>query len=207
VSGVRFNPGLDERVARMVRAEVNHLANIVADTARRDAPPVKVWMSVRDERVRDTHVEADGQAIPGNLHFKIPATERSLPGQRRWDPADHPRGDHGQFVDSGHHDSGTHNRGAGYEWATRPRDPELSLANRIACRCQVSLIPLGLARTIHAHAALVTGTKVSATVDTRYPRAAESEFGTARDEGAHFMLAGIREAKRRLGDVGIARYG
>lgn len=68
----RFRPGprLDERVAaRYAVPEARRLANQLADRVRSNTPPARVWITAADERVRPTHVEADGQTIPDNLRY------------------------------------------------------------------------------------------------------------------------------------------
>lgn len=68
----RFRPGpqLDERVAaRWAVPEVRRLADQLADRIRVNVPDAGVWITAQDERVRPTHVEADGQAIPNNLRY------------------------------------------------------------------------------------------------------------------------------------------
>jgi hypothetical protein len=73
----RFEPhaGLDAVVAqRWAYPAVDRALERMHDLARAGAPPVRVWITARDDRVRDTHVETDGQAIPDNLRFKLPST-------------------------------------------------------------------------------------------------------------------------------------
>jgi hypothetical protein len=68
-------PGLDAVVAsRIARPNVERLNEDVRDVARRLAPDVRTWLTVRDERVRRTHEKTDGQTIPDNLRFKLPST-------------------------------------------------------------------------------------------------------------------------------------
>lgn len=71
----RFEPApdLDARVAVLfARPNVERLNEAVRDIARAKAPDVRIWLTVRDERVRRTHVRTDGQTIPDNLRFKLP---------------------------------------------------------------------------------------------------------------------------------------
>jgi hypothetical protein len=71
----RFEPApdLDARVAREIALpNVERIRDQVRDAARANAPDVRVWLTVRDERVRHTHVETDGQTIPANLRFRLP---------------------------------------------------------------------------------------------------------------------------------------
>jgi hypothetical protein len=44
----------------------------VRDRAQRNAPDGKVWVTAHDERVRPSHVHADGQVVPDNLRYLIP---------------------------------------------------------------------------------------------------------------------------------------
>lgn len=67
-------PDLDALVARKYAyPAVDRALDRLRDLARTNAPPVKVWVTARDDRVRDTHVQTDGQAVPANLPFKLPA--------------------------------------------------------------------------------------------------------------------------------------
>lgn len=49
--------------------EARRLADVLADRVRANAPDAGVWITAQDERVRPTHRDADGQAIPDNLRF------------------------------------------------------------------------------------------------------------------------------------------
>lgn len=98
------NPALDEEVARRFLApRVERLTGRVEEEAKRLAPPAKVWITMRDERVRASHVHTDGQEVPDNLRFKLPKAHDDNPGSQGWD------------------------------LARQPRDPELPVANRINC--------------------------------------------------------------------------
>lgn len=71
------SPGLDVIVAQRVLApEVARIARRIERVARARALPARIWITSHDERVRPTHVEADGQTIPENLRFVL-----SLPGR------------------------------------------------------------------------------------------------------------------------------
>jgi hypothetical protein len=150
-------PGLDAAVARLVASAVGQVAEQVADQAAEFAPPVKVWRTRLDERVRPWHRSAEGQAVPGNLRFEL---EHS---PRQHNP--HP---------------------PGHELLREPRDPTAYYLQIDDCRCRMDHND-ELARSIHAGEPFVAGTRVSAPVSTRYPRAAESEFGTDEDAPARFM--------------------
>jgi hypothetical protein len=64
---------LDNELASQVLAPVVRRAlDNVVEGAKRHAPPVGVWITARDERVRRSHVDTDGQAVPANLRFVLP---------------------------------------------------------------------------------------------------------------------------------------
>lgn len=156
---------LDVTVARRIVApRVERLLHRVEEEAQRLAPGAKVWMTVRDERVRPSHVYADGQEVPDNLRFKLPK------------------------VNTG---NDVNDIRAGFDLARTPRDPDLPIGNRINCRCEDIPVLDAIAREIHSTPVLVTGTKVRGQVVCTYPRAAEAEYGTDRDAGAHFMRGAI----------------
>lgn len=63
---------LDAYIARTVAAPaVERVVREVAVVATVLAPAVKVWLSMRDDRVRESHDHTDGQAIPSNLRYKV----------------------------------------------------------------------------------------------------------------------------------------
>lgn len=162
----RFEPraGLDEMIAqRVARPALARILTALRDDARKRAPDTRVWVTVRDERVRRTHFETDSQVIPGNLRFKLPKA-----------------------------------RGEGHDLARHPRDPDLPIEQRANCRCDDPTIPELLRESIHATDVTVIGTRASGSVETRFPRAAESENGTSEDKAAHYMLGALREISARL---------
>lgn len=73
----RFEPArdLDARVAaKLAFPFVERLATELIGPAQAYAPDAKVWITFRDEKVRPTHVETDGQTVPENLRYKVPST-------------------------------------------------------------------------------------------------------------------------------------
>lgn len=69
-----FRPGpqLSERVAaRWAVPEAHRLTQQLVDRVKANVPPAHIWITVRDDRVRPTHVSTDGQSIPGNLRFEV----------------------------------------------------------------------------------------------------------------------------------------
>jgi len=163
----RYEPpgDLDSQIASRVLAPVVRRAlNNVVEGAQRHAPPVGVWITARDERVRHTHIATDSQAVPANLRFQLPQIS-----------------------------------GDGYDLARAPRDPDLPIGQSINCRCMVGTLPRLLADSIQAGPVQVTGPRVRGEAFTRFPRAAESEFGnTTGDEAARFMGRGLQEAAARM---------
>lgn len=156
--------------ARVLAPAVRRTVDNVRDGAQRHAPPVKTWVTARDERVRPSHVATDAQAVPDNLRYQVPSVH-----------------------------------GVGTDLAVAPRDPDLPIGNRANCRCQSVELPRLLADSIHAGAVQQAGARVSGEVYTRFPRAAESEFGnTSGDEAARFMGQGLQEAAARMRET-VAR--
>ena len=171
MSHVELIDGLDVVIAeRYMKPRVDTALDMLRDAAKMKAPATRVWVTMRDERVRQTHMDADAQVIPANLRFIL-----DKPGE-----------------------PGVH------EMARHPRDTSLSAGNRINCRCDDPTIPQLLRESIHRTQVSVNGTRVEGSVETRFPRAAESEFGTSEDEAAHFMTDALREVAARL-QAGQAR--
>jgi hypothetical protein len=161
MSRFEMTAGLDTLVAaKIVRPYVDHLTVRVETEAKRGAPDAKTWLTRRDEKVRPSHVYADGQEVPSNLRYKIPK------------------------VNTG---NDANDIRAGFDLARRPGDPDLPIGNRIHCRCESVVLPNELARHIERSPTTVAGTSVKASVRCTFPRAAESEYGTDEDVGTHFM--------------------
>lgn len=155
---------LDATIAvRFGKPRVERVLRMLTDEAKSRAPGVRAWITARDERVRHSHMEADGQLVPDNLRFKVPSVN-----------------------------------GIGTDLARHPRDPNLPIANRANCRCDDPTIGPLLADSIHATDCSVVGNRVSGSVETRFPRAAESENGTDQDAAAHYMQGALTEIAARL---------
>lgn len=183
----RFVTGrdLNARIAATVgRRAVERLKDQVRDGARRRAPEAAVWVTMFDERVRYSHAETHDQTIPGNLRFKLPEMIYIRKG----------RGADGKALNP----AGGWTPTGGVDLARKPRDPALPAHQRENCRCLRTAIPQGVARTIHAGPTVVTGPRARAEVYTRFPRAAESEFGTSEDVPARFMSGGTADARAHL---------
>lgn len=149
-------------------------ARAAAEGAQRRAPDAKVWVTAHDERVRREHVRADQQTIPANVRYRVLRPDT---------------GDDANDVRTG------------YEEATGPRDPNLSIGNRINCRCGSVPLPGVVAAGIHAGEVVVTGTRATVEVTCRFPAAPESE----RASGGGFMAGGLEDAVQLLRDADTRR--
>lgn len=161
-----FTPvtGLDQIIAeKIAQPFLRDVLDNLRDEARKRAPDTRVWVTMRDERVRTTHRDTDAQVIPANLRFKMPKAD-----------------------------------GSGHDLARHPRDPALPIEQRANCRCDDPTIPQLLRETIHASDVHVENSRVSGSVETTFPRAAESEFGTSEDQAAAFMRGALQEVALRL---------
>lgn len=69
-------PGLDASLAAAIRPGIDRLTEQVALEGARRAPDGKTWISMRDERVRHSHVNTDGQTIPANLDYEVGPDEK-----------------------------------------------------------------------------------------------------------------------------------
>jgi hypothetical protein len=182
---VELVPHLDRKVAEMVgRPAVDGLADQIRSAARRLAPDGKIWVTAGDERVRPSHRETDGQLIPGNLRYRLPAVEYVRKG----------RGPDGRAVRPG----GWKIIEGRFDLARVPRDSALPVHQAINCRCASVAAAGAVARSIHRTPVALAATRASAEVYSRFTRVAESEFGTSEDAGAHFMGGAIREVAARL---------
>lgn len=79
MAATRFQPapGLEARLATQLAAPVvARLLDQLARAAANGAPPVKVWHTVGDNRVRPWHQAAEGLKCPDNLRFPIPHSPR-----------------------------------------------------------------------------------------------------------------------------------
>ncbi|MDV6291269.1 hypothetical protein R2F25_38305 [Streptomyces sp. UP1A-1] len=158
-------PGLEEQLAQMLAPAVHRIAQKVEIEAKRLAPPTKRWVTVGDDKVRPTHVEAQGQEVPGNLRFTL--------NSMQWD---------------------MRHRGVGpHTYMTEPRDhSSRAIANLKNCRCSMHRDPDGIARHINTGQPVVAGKKVTVTVSVQAPGVVEAEVGTVYPgnlvaEGAFFM--------------------
>ncbi|MFD4794988.1 hypothetical protein [Streptomyces anulatus] len=168
-------PGLEEALALMIAPDVRRIALRVEAAAKSLAPPTKRWVTVGDDRVRPTHVDAQGQEVPGNLRFTLNSMD--------WD---------------------VKHRGVGPSTYMRePRDrSSRAIANLKNCRCSTHKDPDGIARLINTGQPVVSGKKVTVTVYAQGPLVVEAEVGTVYPgnlvaDGAHFMAGGAAIAAAR----------
>lgn len=183
---VELNRNLDQIIAaRIGRAAADRLAEQVRDEAARRAPDGKIWVTAHDERVRYSHAETDGQLIPENLRYRLPAMEYIRKG----------RGPDGKAINPA---GGWRPVPGQVDLARRPRDRALPVHQAINCRCGSVIVPGAVGRSIKTTPAVLAGAAAQARVYTRFPRAAEAEFGTGQDRGAHFMGGAVRDVGSRL---------
>ncbi|RZU28329.1 hypothetical protein EV284_6495 [Streptomyces sp. BK022] len=158
-------PGLEEALARMIAPHVQRIAHQVELEAKRLAPPMKRWVTMGDDKVRHTHVAAQGQEVPGNLRFEVNSMD--------WDRK---------------------HRGVGDKtYMTEPRDESSrAVANLKNCRCMAHSERDGISKLINTGQPVVTGKRVTVTVSVTGPRIVEAEVGTVYPgnlvaDGAFFM--------------------
>ncbi|MEU5748238.1 hypothetical protein ABZ804_22200 [Streptomyces sp. NPDC047726] len=161
-------PGLEEKLALMLAPAVQRIARQVEIEAKRLAPPTKTWVTVGDDKVRPTHVNAQGQGVPGNLRFELDSMQ--------WDIEHRGVGPHTYMMQPGDRSS-------------------RAIANLKNCRCSMHRDPEGIARHINTGQPVVTGKKVTVTVSVQAPKVVEAEVGTVYPgnlvaEGTFFMSRG-----------------
>lgn len=178
---IELHKDLDFRATGLVRSAVNKLAATVAREAQLRAPAARVWLTAADERVRPSHVDADGQTIPVNLRFKLRKQVYVKGGGR------------GSKV-PGHMELAR----SGFDLAREPRDEDLPPDQRKQCRCADVTLPGVIAKKIRTSAAVVEGTRARAQVWVRFNRIIESEHGTAKDRPARFMGSAVEVVAARL---------
>ena len=173
----KFKParGLETALAAMLAPHVQRVARLVEVEAKRLAPPTKRWVTMADDKVRPTHVTAQGQVVPGNLRFSINSMD--------WDRK---------------------HRGVGPKTYMRHPGDESSraIANIRNCRCTTYEDPHGISRHINTGEPVVTGKKVTVTVAAEGPWVVEAEVGTVYPgnlvaPGAFFMAGGARNVGMR----------
>lgn len=170
-------PGLNETVAQMVAPEVGNIAKRVERFAKQFAPPMKRWVSMQDDNVRDTHVAAHGQEVPGNLRYGLIS----------------------RAYDIEHHSA------LGVDYANQPNDPTAGLPGNSAqwirgdtpwgCRCRSVLLPTAIAERIKTGPVLVEGSTVRVVVSCDAPQVVKAEYGdyyptphgVVHNDGTHFM--------------------
>ncbi|MEQ7008470.1 hypothetical protein ABN028_20050 [Actinopolymorpha sp. B17G11] len=148
--------GLNEIVARMVAPNIGDVAKKVETEARKLAPPVKEWTTMRDALVRKEHRQTDRQRVPANLRFDLPS--------HPWD---------------------REHRGVGERtYMMRPKDySSKAYVNIIHCRCWVVWDQQGVARHIKAGQPNVEGPVVKARVLCDAHLCVDAEFGTTYPDG------------------------
>lgn len=91
------------------------------------------------------------------------------------------------------------------ELARAPRDPNLSQANSINCRCIDVEVPGTLAASFHRTDVEVIGPRASAEVYSRFPRVVESEFPGQGDGGGGWAAEALERVAAAHRDVAARR--
>jgi hypothetical protein len=188
---------LDLIVAQMVKDHVTETAREAERIAKREAPPTKTWVSMRDGAVREPHWHADGDELPNNLRFKLTAFA--------WDLA-HP----GAVPIEMQRNAGVGNNWGDaptvpgrYSYLRFPRDKSQGhFVQIVNCRCTLKMDPEGVAKMISVTPATVTGTKVQAKVVAEGKYVVEAERGEVYEydliaDGEWFMHKAVREMGAR----------
>jgi hypothetical protein len=163
VTRVEVHDDLAPKGALAVRDAVDDIASRILDAARREAPDARVWVTAHDERVRQTHVDADAQIIPTNVRFILDKVGQT-----------------------------------GHELARAPRDPMLSQANSINCRCVDVKVPGVIAASFRRTGVEVVGVRASARVYSDFPRVVESEFPSQGDSGGGWAARALNHVATQV---------
>ena len=185
-SRTRLDPGLAKRLAAgVVRDQVEAVADAVAREAKDRAPDAKQWVTDGGEHVRPSHAEVKGTMVPENIPYQLTAMTYVRKG----------RTSNGNAANAG----GGWKATEGVDLADRPRDPQLPLYQSVNCHCRSVAVPGVIAAATRAVATRVQGTRVTAGVETVFPRIGEAEFGTNGATGVHFLAvaASVVMARRR----------
>ncbi len=91
------------------------------------------------------------------------------------------------------------------ELARTPRDPNLSQANAINCRCIDVEVPNVIATTFHRTDVEVIGPRASAQVYSRFPRVIESEFPSQGDSDGGWAAGALNRVAAAHRNVSARR--
>jgi hypothetical protein len=91
------------------------------------------------------------------------------------------------------------------ELARAPRDPNLSQANSINCRCIDVDVPNVIATTFHRTDVEVLGPRTTAEVYSRFPRVIESEFPGQGDGGGGWAAGALNRVATAHRNVSARR--
>lgn len=183
-------PDLLEKVARLVTPQIDDVAARVERAAKRNAPPTKDWVSKRDDRVRETHVEADlkQRGIPDNLRFKLTSM--------RWDQVHRGLGEHTFMVEPRDLSS--------MAWVNAGQQEMETHGMENNCRCYVVRDPEGVAKLIGREQPIREGERITVKVVCEGHLVVQAEFGDRypqfglQAEGAHFMGAAAAQVAAEL---------
>lgn len=201
MAGFKARADLDAIVAHMVKDKVTEVARQASVIAKREAPPTKTWVSMRDGAVRMPHVHADGDELPANLRFKLTAFAWDLehPGAV---PIAVERGGAGKGKKTSWPRTAQTVPGR-YSYLRFPRDKSQGhFVQIVNCRCQLEMDPEGVAKMISVTPAVVSGTKVQAKVVAEGKYVVEAERGDVYEydliaDGEWFMRKAVLEMGAR----------
>lgn len=194
---VDLAPDLDAAVARdCIRPWMERAITDLVIEVQKLCPPARIWQTMGDDKVRETHRKAEGQTIPSNLRFILerPSAGPTVKGQTS--RAIH----HAAGRDGGR--TGNIARKPeeiGTEQGRYPRDEQLSPGNRYNCRCNAVTVSGLIAATVVADPVEVAGPEVRGTVGSRFPRIIDSEFGDDEDQGTHAFASALEEFAGKIG--------
>lgn len=181
MSRAKIRGGLAARlVAHHIRDIVDQVTDAAVREIRDQAPEAKTWVTDGSENVRESHAEAHGQTIPGNLPYRLPKQVYVPRG----------RGQDGRAVTP----SGGWRTVSGWDLAQAPRDESLPIHQSINCRCQSVPLPGAVAAAVTRTAVTTTRKAARAYVHVTFPRVAESEF--AVQGGGWLRRAALAVASR-----------
>lgn len=81
----------------------------------------------------------------------------------------------------------------GTELARAPRDPDLSIGNRINCRCLAAKVAGIIAEHVATSDTMLVGTTARATVSVEFHRIVESEHPGPEDSGGGWLARSVAE--------------
>ncbi len=162
----RAAKGLEKLAAKLVVDQVTQITRDLRDAARDNAPPSKTWITQGDERVRPEHRKANNQEVPENVRYQVKTPKYDM---EHYDPHE-------------------------YQLLKYPRDEENGTPGNVEnCRCFENINPEGVRQNIHFLRAQQKGDKVTGSVNAKFNRIEESEYGANGEPGLRFMGRALQQ--------------